>query len=90
MTPLYLAVASFFGALAAASLGYLEAAEAFNAKKFGASVIRGLIAAVLYGVVTQVANSTGAWPDYLWGFLAGAGVDVVGKRAVAAVGKVVR
>ncbi|MDP2955177.1 MAG: hypothetical protein Q8N53_02045 [Longimicrobiales bacterium] len=81
---LWVALASFLGALVAAALGWAEASEPFNARKFLASVLRGLVAAAIFAMgFTLVEQVT--WFHYIGAFVGGAGIDVLGKRGVAAV-----
>jgi hypothetical protein len=79
MDRLYIALAGLSGGLAAALLGWLESGEPFNPRKFGGSVIRALVAGVVFAVGYQLANGTSIL-DLLYAFLGGAGVDVLGNR----------
>lgn len=77
----FVAIASFLGAVVVALLGWADSQEPFNAKKFLASALRGLVAAVAFAVGVSTINSVVSWPFYLGAFLGGAGLDVVGKKA---------
>jgi len=79
MDRLYVALAALLGGLVAALLGWLESNEPFNARKFGGSAVRALIAAVIFAVGYQLANSV-PMLDLFYAFLGGAGVDVLGNR----------
>jgi len=79
MDRLYVALAALLGGLVAALLGWLESNEPFNARKFGGSAVRALIAAVIFAVGYQLANSV-TMLDLFYAFLGGAGVDVLGNR----------
>ena len=78
-----IALTAFAGGLAAALLGWLESHEAFNPGKMGASVLRALLAGALFALSYQVQGEV-AGVDFLYAFLAGAGVDVLGNRAMGA------
>ena len=79
MKVLYIALAALIGGVVAALLGWLESGEPFNPRKFGASVIRSLVAAAIFAAGYQVSGSIGII-DLLYAFLGGAGVDVIGNR----------
>lgn len=84
---LWLALASFLGALAAALLGWAESSDPFDGRKFLASAVRGLIAAAAFAAGFSLAGRV-TWFHYLGAFLGGAGMDVLGKRGAAAVNSV--
>lgn len=64
----------------AALLGWFDSGGVFQAKKFGASVIRALIAGVVFAIGYSYTN--GLTPiDVGIAFLGGAGIDVVLHRA---------
>ena len=85
MERLYIALVALLGGLVAAVLGWLESNEAFDARKFGGSAIRALIASIIFAVSYELANSsTGI--DLLYAFLGGAGVDVLGNRIASKLG----
>ena len=79
MERLYIALAALLGGLAAAFLGWLEYGEPFNPRKFGGSVIRALIAGIIFAAGYQLSSSVGII-DLFYAFLGGAGVDVIGNR----------
>jgi drug/metabolite transporter (DMT)-like permease len=79
MDRLYIALAGLSGGLVAALLGWLESGEPFNPRKFGGSVIRALVAGVIFAVGYHIADSLSIL-DLLYAFLGGAGVDVLGNR----------
>ena len=79
MDRLYIALAGLSGGLVAALLGWLESGEPFNPRKFGGSVIRALIAGIIFAVGYQLSEPLGIL-DLLYAFLGGAGVDVLGNR----------
>jgi hypothetical protein len=85
MERLYIALVALLGGLVAAVLGWLESNEAFDARKFGGSAIRALIAGIIFAVSYELSNSlTGI--DLLYAFLGGAGVDVLGNRIAGKLG----
>jgi len=84
MSIFWLAGAAFIGGIAAALLGWVDSAEPFQSRKFGSSVIRALIAGVVFAVGYSFAN--GLTPiDIGIAFLGGAGVDVLGNRGIGAI-----
>ena len=74
------AIAAFVGGMSVALLGWAESQEPFNPRKFLASVIRSLIAALVFSI-----GSSGeiTWPNLFYAYLGGAGVDVLGNRLSA-------
>ena len=80
-----LAVAGALGAIVAAALGWLESGEPFNARQFTSSLLRALVAGLLFAATKYVGVETiTAW-EYILAFIGGAGVDVLGNRAAGAV-----
>lgn len=80
----YIALAAFAGAIVAAALGYLDnVPEPWNTRKFIASVLRGLIGAVLLAIAYNFTEINAY--SYLIAFVGGAGVDVLGNRVSAAI-----
>src|SRR3990172_5431572 len=79
MDMLYIAPAALSGGLVAALLGWLESGEQFRPRKFGGSVIRALIAGIIFAAGYQLYGSVGII-DLFYAFLGGAGVDVIGNR----------
>ena len=84
MSIFWLAGAAFAGGIAAALLGWIDSAEPFQSRKFGSSVIRALIAGVVFAVGYSFANGL-TTIDIGIAFLGGAGIDVLGNRAVGAI-----
>jgi hypothetical protein len=79
----WIAGAAFGGGIIAALLGWFDSGGFFQPKKFGASVIRALIAGVVFAIGYTFTN--GLTPiDIAIAFLGGAGVDVLGNRASGA------
>jgi hypothetical protein len=85
MDRFYIALASLSGGLVAALLGWLESAEPFNSRKFGGSVIRALIAGIVFAAGYQLSDHLVAL-DLFYAFLGGAGVDVLGNRIASKFG----
>ena len=79
MEKLYIALAALLGGLVAALLGWLESSEPFNTRKFGGSVIRALIAAIVFAAGYHLSGTL-VILDLFYVFLGGAGVDVLGNR----------
>ena len=79
MNVFLIAAVAFAGGIVSALLGWLDSGESFNNKKFSASILRALIAGVVFGVGYTYANSLSAI-DIGVAFLGGAGVDVLGNR----------
>ncbi len=77
-------IASFLGALGAGSLGWFESNEPFSFRKFFPTIWRALFASMIFALSYQGEVGT---VDLISAFLAGAGVDVIGKRIQAGVNK---
>lgn len=84
MNVIWIALMALLGGIVAALLGWLEANEPFVAKKFISSVVRALLAAVVFAVSYNFMNELSTL-DLLVAFLGGAGVDVLGKRIQATI-----
>jgi len=79
MNVVYIAVAAFIGGIVASLLGWFDSQEPFVARKFGASLVRALVAAIGFAAAYQYTNGL-APIDLAIAFLGGAGVDVLGNR----------
>lgn len=84
MNVVWIAVAAFIGAVASALLGWFDSAEPFAARKFSASIVRALVAAVGLAVAYNYTNSISPI-DLGIAFVAGSGVDVLGNRISGAI-----
>jgi hypothetical protein len=84
MNVIWIAVAAFAGGVVASVLGWLDSAELFEPRKFSASIVRALVAAVAFAVGYQYANSVTPI-DLGIAFCGGAGVDVLGNRISGAI-----
>jgi len=80
MNIIWIAAAAFGGAIISALLGWLDSEEPFDARKFGASLVRAFIAAVSFAIGYSYVNYITPI-DLGIAFLAGAGVDSVLHRA---------
>ena len=84
MNVIFIGVAAFVGGITAAVLGWLDANEPFEVRKFSASIVRALVAGVVFAVGYSYTN--GLSPiDLGISFVAGAGVDVLGNRISGAI-----
>ena len=72
------AVAASAGALVSGTLGWWDSHEPFNARKFMGSVWRAVFAGMGWLAVNQFADVQGV--IWLWAFLGGAGIEVLGNR----------
>lgn len=79
MSPVYIALAAFVGALLSGTLGWLESKEPFDPRKFTATVLRAILAGVVFAVGYTIRDSLTVY-DLFYGLLGGAGVDVLGHR----------
>ncbi len=75
-----LILVTVIGAIFVAILGWGESGEPFDARKFGCSLGRAIIAGLIAAMAFQDIQEITAW-TYLVAFLLGAGVDVAGHRA---------
>jgi hypothetical protein len=80
MERIYVAAAVLAGGLCTALLGWLESGEPFDPRKFGGSVLRAIIAAIVFAVGFQLSDGWLTVLDLFYAFLGGAGVDVLGNR----------
>ena len=79
MNTLWIAGSALVGGIVAAMLGWLDSGEAFVVRKFSASIVRALVAAIVFAVGYSYTN--GLSPiDIGIAFCGGAGVDVLGNR----------
>ena len=65
-------------------MGWLDSGEVFEARKFSASIVRALIAGVVFAVGYTYTNSLSPL-DIGIAFVGGAGVDVLGNRISGAI-----
>lgn len=81
---IYVAVAAFAGGILTALLGWLESGKPFVPRKFGASLVRALIAGGAFAVAYQFGNGVSI-VDIFVAVLGGAGIDVVSNRVAGAI-----
>lgn len=84
MEILYVAGSAFLGGIASAVMGWMDSGEAFVARKFVSSVVRALVAGVVFAVGYTLSGTVGVL-DILVAFVAGAGVDVLGNRIAGSI-----
>jgi hypothetical protein len=77
---------SILGAVLGALLGWGESGEPFNSRKFGMSLVRGIIAALVFVLGYQTTTEIVVW-DYISVIIGGAGFDALLKRGQAALEK---
>lgn len=87
MPVFYLALSAFGGGIVAALLGWYASGEEFQDRKFIPSLLRALIAAGIVAISYPFIDTLGLWPGIIAAFLAGAGVDVLGHKAIGAIKK---
>jgi hypothetical protein len=81
-----IAFSAISGGIVIAIVGWLESGENFNGRKFGGSIIRAMIAGIIFAVSYKFSNGiTGM--DFFYAFLGGAGFDVFGNRIAGNFGK---
>lgn len=86
MAPIIIALAALAGGVLAALLGYFGSAPVpFDPRKFGASFIRAVLAAMAYAISYQYLPTGITIISIFGAILGGAGVDVLGNRISAAI-----
>jgi len=76
---LFIALLACAGGIVSALLGWLDSGEPFVPRKFMASVVRALIAGVVFAVGYTLVDGISNL-DLFTAFLGGAGIDVLGNR----------
>lgn len=84
MNVILIGVSAFVGGIVSATLGWFDSGEPFEVKKFSASLIRALIAGVVFAVGYSYINSLSPI-DIGIAFCGGAGIDVLGNRVAGAI-----
>lgn len=84
MNVVLISVTAFAGAMLSALLGWLDSKEAFDVRKFGASIVRAIIAGIAFAAAYQYLNGIGPL-DIAFAFLGGAGVDTLGNRVAGSI-----
>jgi len=85
MDRIWLALAALVGGILVALIGWADSKEPFVTRKFLASVLRSLIAGVIFAVAYQLSRPLTAL-DLLWAFLGGTGFDVGVNRIAGYLG----
>ena len=85
MNVFYVAVAAVVGAVVSGLLGWSKSGEKFAPHKFVGTVLRSLLAATVFVVGFVVTEHVVGIPELFGAFLAGAGLDVIGKRLAGAI-----
>jgi len=80
MEYIWIALAAFGGGIIAALIGWGDTGGPFNISKFRSSLLRAVIAAVLFAVGYGFSGSGVSMLDIFYAILGGAGVDVAGNR----------
>ena len=84
MNIIWIAVAALVGGIVSALLGWCDSGEPFAPKKFASSIIRALVAGVVFAVGYSYTN--GLSPiDIGIAFVGGAGVDALGNRIAGSI-----
>lgn len=84
---IYIALAAFFGGIAAALLGWSEQGTPWDTKKFIPSLIRSLVGGVAIAVAMDYSGLTSLAAMMFMAFLSGVGVEVGGNRVAGAIAK---
>ena len=84
MNVIFIGISAFIGGIVVALLGWLDSGETFEIRKFSASIVRALIAGVVFAVGYTYANSL-SLIDIGIAFCGGAGVDALGNRISGAI-----
>ena len=84
MNVIFMGISAFIGGIVVALLGWLDSGETFEIRKFSASIVRALIAGVVFAVGYTYANSLSPI-DIGIAFCGGAGVDALGNRISGAI-----
>ena len=85
MERLIIALVALLGGMVAALVGWLDSKEAFDARKFGGSAVRSLIAGIVFAVGYHLSGTVSIL-DLFYAFLGGAGVDVLSNRIAGSFG----
>ena len=81
---LYVALSAFVGGLFAATLGWLDSGDYFEGRKFASSIIRALVAGIVFSIGYALAGSISVM-DIMVAFAGGAGVDALGNRLAGSI-----
>jgi len=81
---LLLALLACTGGVISALLGWLNSGEAFVTRKFMASIIRAVVAGIVFAIGYTFADGISI-VDLFAAFLGGAGIDVLGNRVAGSI-----
>jgi len=81
---IFIGIAAFLGAICSSLLGWCDSQEAFDVRKFAGSVIRAIIAGVIFAVGYNYMNDITPI-DIGIAFLGGSGVDCLGNRIAGSI-----
>ena len=84
MDLLWVGLAAGGGAIVAAIMGWLDSGLDFDVRKFGSSALRALVAGGVFAIGYAFTGPVGI-SDIIIAAVAGAGVDVLGNRAIGAI-----
>ncbi len=81
---LYVALSAFGGGIVASIMGWLDSGDEFISRKFVASVLRALVAGIVFAISYSLVGKVSVM-DIIIAFAAGAGVDVLGNRLAGSI-----
>lgn len=81
---IYVSLSAIAGGIASAFLGWLDSGEVFVGRKFAASVLRSLVAGIVFAIGYTLSGNVTIM-DIVIAFVAGAGVDVLGNRIAGSI-----
>lgn len=76
MNVLFFVLLAFAGAIARALIGWLDSKEAFDVRKFGATVVRAAIAAAVWAIGAGLDGTQLTVPTALSAFVSGTALDI--------------
>ncbi len=82
MELVYIGLAAFSGGCISSLLGWLDAKEPFDPRKSVATLMRTLVAVILFVSAFQITGATIGISDLLAAFIGGVGFDAGGKRLI--------
>ncbi len=85
MDRIYIALAAFLGGILIALAGWWDSHEAFDKRKFGASIIRSLFAAVVFAIGYHLSGPVTVL-DLFYALLGGSGTDKAINAVAGALG----
>ena len=85
MDPIVIGVAATIGGILSALLGWLDSQESFDIRKFTASMVRAIVAGIIFAVGYEYGGKQITLIDLFVAFLAGAGFDAGLNRISGAI-----